>query len=391
LGSISAYETAAGRRYRARYRKPDGSSTDKRGFRTRRQAAHYLSGVESTKSKVELNQPTFPELTINALGTQWLAGQIHLKPSSLSVIEIAWRVHVRPRWGSTDIHQIRSSEIQAWVSDLSKTRSATVVIRAHGILAGILDFAIRDQLLTKNAARGVHLPRKFAKPRHYLNHLQVEALAEAAKHHKTLVLLLAYTGIRWGEAVALKVGSIDLERRRIVIRSNATNVRGIIIEGVPKNGRARSVPLPEFLIDELSMQCEGRTSQSLAFGNGVDFLPTPTHGDGWFACARNRSRLSDPTMPAKLTLHDLRHTAASLAISAGANAKVVQRMLGHASAAMTLDTYADLFDDDLDSAALALDLARTKARAAQMHARTDANEGLGNAFQPNEIGAPGGI
>jgi integrase len=63
---------------------------------------------------------------------------------------------------------------------------------------------------------------------------------------------------------------------------------------------------------------------------------------------------ADPTFP-KITVHDLRHTAASLAVSAGANVKAVQRMLGHASAAMTLDVYADLFDEDLDAVAVALD------------------------------------
>ena len=57
-----------------------------------------------------------------------------------------------------------------------------------------------------------------------------------------------------------------------------------------------------------------------------------------------------------LTPHDLRHTAASLAIASGANVKAVQRMLGHASAAMTLDVYAGLFADDLDAVADALDL-----------------------------------
>jgi integrase len=56
-----------------------------------------------------------------------------------------------------------------------------------------------------------------------------------------------------------------------------------------------------------------------------------------------------------MTIHDLRHTAASLAVSAGANVKAVQRMLGHASAAMTLDTYSDLFDDDLDAIATRID------------------------------------
>jgi integrase len=243
-----------------------------------------------------------------------------------------------------------------------------VVIRAHGILAGIFDFAIRDQLLTKNPARGVHLPKKTPKARNYRNHLQVDALANVSRHHRPLVLLLAYTGLRWGEAVALKVGSIELDRRRIIVRSSATNVRGKIIEGVPKNGKARSVPLPGFLIDELSKHCTGKRPDELGFGNSDDFLPTPTHKDGWFACARNRARVGYPAIPTTLTLHDLRHTAASLAISAGANAKVVQRMLGHASAAMTLDVYADLFEDDLDVVAIALNNARSRARRLDEHA-----------------------
>lgn len=68
----------------------------------------------------------------------------------------------------------------------------------------------------------------------------------------------------------------------------------------------------------------------------------------------------------RVTPHDLRHTAASLAVSAGANVKAVQRMLGHASAAMTLDTYSDLFDDDLDFASAALDRARAEVRARSM-------------------------
>jgi integrase len=67
--------------------------------------------------------------------------------------------------------------------------------------------------------------------------------------------------------------------------------------------------------------------------------------------------VNDPTFPT-MTPHDLRYTAASLAISAGANIKVLQRMLGHASAAMTLDRYADLFEDDLDTMAGALHVAR---------------------------------
>ena len=93
---------------------------------------------------------------------------------------------------------------------------------------------------------------------------------------------------------------------------------------------------------------------------------------GWFIAAVSRVREADETEAAearklkqaeaaimpRVTPHDLRHTAASLAISAGANVKAVQRMLGHASAAMTLDRYADLFEDDLEGVAQALDAAR---------------------------------
>ncbi|MFC8732107.1 tyrosine-type recombinase/integrase [Luteimicrobium sp. NPDC057192] len=73
-------------------------------------------------------------------------------------------------------------------------------------------------------------------------------------------------------------------------------------------------------------------------------------------------------MPPRPTPHDLRHTAASLAVSSGANVKAVQRMLGHASASMTLDVYADLFDDDLDSVAAALDRAASHAGVADLWA-----------------------
>lgn len=79
-----------------------------------------------------------------------------------------------------------------------------------------------------------------------------------------------------------------------------------------------------------------------------------TAHDSWLAGAVSRCQKIDPEFP-RVTAHDLRHTAASLAVSSGANVKAVQKMLGHASAAMTLDVYADLFDDDLTAVADRLD------------------------------------
>ena len=81
------------------------------------------------------------------------------------------------------------------------------------------------------------------------------------------------------------------------------------------------------------------------------YLAPPSSHDSWLSGAVGRCQKADKTFP-RVTAHGLRHTAACLAISAGANPNVVQRMLGHASAAMTLDVYADLFDSDLDEVAV---------------------------------------
>ena len=90
------------------------------------------------------------------------------------------------------------------------------------------------------------------------------------------------------------------------------------------------------------------STEALAYAGG--YLAPPSSADSWLAGAVRRCQKDDPEFP-RVTAYSLRHTAASLAISAGANPKVVQRMLGHASAAMTLDVYADLFDSDLATVA----------------------------------------
>jgi hypothetical protein len=139
VGSITSYATAAGKHYRVRYRKPDHSQTDKRGFHTKRDTELFLASTEVRKATGEFIDATASRITIDELGVAWLAAQSHLKPNSYSVIEIAWHVHVRPTWGRRVLGEIRHSEVQVWVSELSARKSATVVIRAFGILAGIID------------------------------------------------------------------------------------------------------------------------------------------------------------------------------------------------------------------------------------------------------------
>lgn len=142
-------------------------------------------------------------------------------------------------------------------------------------------------------------------------------------------------------------------RRRFSIEENAVLAKWEIHVGTPKTHERRSVPYPERLAPLIKAACADKPPEGLLFGNGATHMKRESDARSWFAVAVRRAQKEDPSIP-RLTPHDLRHTAATLAISAGANVKAVQRMLGHASAAMTLDTYADLFDDDLDAVAARL-------------------------------------
>lgn len=355
MGSITPYETVKGRRYRVRYRRPDHTETEKRGFATMGDAQLYLSMVTVSKSKGEYIDPKASRVPVRMFSDSWLRSKQPpmSKPSYYMTLERAWKNHVDPVWGDREIWSIRRSEVQDWVSELATQKSRTVVVRALGVLAGILDVAIDDRRLVNNPARRIrNLPRNGpGKRRVYLTHGQVATLAACAAH-PTLVLTLAYTGLRWGEATALRVRSVNRLRRRFVIEENAVMIGYEIHVGTPKTHKNRSVPYPERLTPMIEQACAGKGPEGLLFGDGVSHMRN-SGAQGWFANAVKRAQAVDPSIP-RLTPHDLRHTAASLAISSGANVKAVQRMLGHASAAMTLDTYADLFDDDLDAVAARL-------------------------------------
>ncbi|CAN3701138.1 Putative prophage phiRv2 integrase [Microbacterium sp. MM2322] len=172
----------------------------------------------------------------------------------------------------------------------------------------------------------------------------------------------AYTGLRWGELSALRVRDIDMLRRRLAVTENAVRNGADVHVGSPKTHERRSVGFPSFLVLPLARLCEGKAREDLVFGDGLEYMQRPRASGGsrsWFVTALDAAGLE------RMTVHDLRHTAASLAISSGANVKAVQRMLGHASAAMTLDVYADLFDDDVDTVSAALDAARSRVVVAK--------------------------
>lgn len=381
MSTVERYATTTGTLWRVRFRTPENRQTQKRGFRTKREAELFAATVEVTKARGEYIGATAGRVRIGELGPLWLARQQgHMKPSGYRSYDSAWRNHVEPRWAEVRIGDVRYSDVQSWVATLAVDLSASMIANTFSVLARILDDAVRDRLLASNPARGVKLPRR--KPRHntYLSADQLAELAREAGRYESLVLTLGVGGMRWGEAAALRVSDVDFLRRRVRLHRNAVKVGGEIVVGTLKSNKNRTVALPAFVTDALAVAAAGKNRDELLWPSASGgHLGPPSSVGSWLSGAVKRCQDSadrkraeelrehpkeQPKTPAfpRVTAHDLRHTAASLAISAGANPKVVQRMLGHASAAMTLDVYADLFESDVD--AVAENVAKMWPRAA---------------------------
>ncbi|OPX17026.1 tyrosine-type recombinase/integrase [Gordonia sp. i37] len=363
MATIERYTTKTGARYRVRYRTPDHRQTDKRGFRTKRDAEAFAATVEVEKLTGSYVAPTLARITVSELSSEWLSRkESDVAPSNYRTLESAWRTHVEPQWGRRRVSDIELGEVERWIAEMSRTvtdakgvivkkgAGATTIIRAYGVLAGILDDAVKSRRLAANPARGVeNLPKKGRKRHVYLSAADVERLAVESGDHRALVLTLAYCGLRWGELVALRVRDVEFLRKRLTIHDNAVQLGVEHAVGRTKSRKTRSVPVPQFILDELSAQCRGKDRDDLVFpGPSGRYLPRPKSTRGWFSGAVKRAGVQT------ITPHDLRHTTASLAVSAGVNVLALARMLGHTSAKVTLDVYADLFDDDLDAVAVTL-------------------------------------
>jgi len=337
-------------KYRARYR----DAADKehaRHFNRKVDAQRWLDEVTASVVRGDYVEPRAGRITVGEYAKPWLEARVHLKPKTVAGYESLLRTRVLPRWSDVPLDRVTFDGVSAWVTAMvAEELSASRTQQAYHLLTSMLDDAVKGSRIPRNPARGVDLPRIVSKPGRYLTHGQLADLADASGDYGTLVLVLGYCGIRWGEAAALSVRQVDPLRGRIWVVESVTEVNGVLIFGTPKAHQSRSVPVPGFLREQLAAAMAGKAPDDRLF----------TTRDG--SVLRNGNfrrdvfdRAAWSVDLAGFTPHELKHTAASLAITAGASVKAVQRMLGHASATLTLDRYGHLFGDELDSVADRLD------------------------------------
>ena len=340
-----------GARWMVRWRDPSGEQRAK-SFHRKEDAKAYAATVGNSLRSGSYVDPAAGKVHFAAWAREWLAAQGHLTASTYDRYRGAVENYIVPRWGTTPLSSVRHADVQSWITKLGADLSPSSVDKVHRVLSLIMAWAVKDERITKNPAEGIRIRRPPLPDHRYLDHTEVAVLAKACEDYAPLVRLLAYTGLRWGEAAALRVKRIDLGRRRLVVAESVTEVNGRLVWGAPKTHARRTVPLPRFLVSDLEPLIEGKESDALVF--------TSPHG-GVLRGRNFRRNTFDPAVrlvgPAGFHPHELRHTAASLAIASGADVKVVQQMLGHKTATLTLDLYGHLFPDRLDDLADRMDAA----------------------------------
>jgi integrase len=349
-----------GSRWRARYVDDDGREHEKL-FSLKADAQEWINKQVSGQVTGTWTDPAKSGVIFGAMAERWIATKATRAPKTVAGYRGLLDTLILSRWADVPLRDMAFDDMQEWVSGLSvsgSTRrpgrglSASRVIQAHRVLSQVLAFAVKAKHLPANPADGIELPRKHEAEQRYLTHEQLHRLAVASGRFRTLLLVLGYCGLRFGEATALQVGDVDIKARRIRVRRSVTYVAKTgRVEGPTKNHTARSVPVPNFLAPLLETEITDRGDTELVF---------PSRRGGYLTVGELRW-VFDPAAKAigvkGLTPHQLRHTCASLAISAGANVKVLQTLLGNKTATLTLDRYGHLLPDDLSRIADAFDAA----------------------------------
>jgi integrase len=346
--SVQRVMTPAGRvRFRARV-KFHGREVATKYFDRRADAVAWANDQSRHLRIGDWVDPRRGRVSLTVVAEGWLVSRASVKRRTRETDEAAWANYVEPSFGNRAIGSITTAEVTEWLANLLASGLApSTARRALAVIRGILDHAVADERLSRNVARAVRPPRSTGvREGIALTIDEVEALATACHGPLSdVVLILGYTGLRWGELAGLQVGDrVDIPGPGMrVRRAVLTAADGTAFVDSAKNHRARTVPLPHRVAEVVRARCEGRSAGAWLFETSVG---TPLREENWKRAVRWSQAKQTVGRPG-LRVHDLRHSAASIWWGAGVDAKVVQQVLGHATASMTLDLYGHVIDANL--------------------------------------------
>jgi integrase len=304
--------------------------------------------------------------TVGEYLDRWLKDLIKdtVRQSTFERYEQIIRLHVKPTLANLKLKVLAPSHVQGLYRErLDSGLSPSTVQKIHTVLHKALDQAVRWSLVPHNPTEIVKAPRSAPEEIRPLNREQTKTFLEVARGERfeALYVLSVTTGLRQGELLGLKWDDVDLENHLVRVRRTLVRNNGRLFLGEPKTKRSRRTvrltetateALKEHLARQLEqMECLGDLyeDQGLVFATQRGTLVNPSN-----LRKRSFTPLLEKTGLPTIRFHDLRHTCATLLLSRNVNPKIVSEMLGHATIAITLDTYSHVLPNMQDGAARAL-------------------------------------
>lgn len=338
-----------GRSYRIRDLVGGQKVTLLAGFPTKTSARAAMVQLQSDAVRGEALVPRGGQLSLGEwLDAWWPSYSAALKPSSRVSAESLLRTYIRPAFGTVALADIDPLAVQRWVAGLlagtfGRRLSGKTVRNAHGLLHKIFAEAALQRLIRANPCTRTGLPERTHYEARFLTTVEADRLLAATPEHwRPLIALLLGTGMRWGEAIGLKAGRVDLLGRRLMVVEQLQELPGTgeLVYVTPKSRMSRrTVTFTAALAEVLVPVVAGKERDELVF----------VTAEGNPVRASNFRRIWRPACARAgldgLRIHDLRHSHAAWLLSAGRPPTAVQRRLGHASLAVTSDIYGHLLTE----------------------------------------------
>lgn len=373
----------------------------RRTFERESEARAWRSEASTAAAAGKLRTAT--RLTVEQAAWLWLeaaatgavrnrSGSVY-KPGPLREYARALRLRVLPEFGAVRLSELRRADVQAFADRLlADGCSASTVRNTIDPLRAIYRHAVRRELVAVNPTREVELPAADGRRERIASAAEAERLLAAVPERERALWATAfYAGLRRGELMALRVSDVDLGRSEIAVRRSWDQHDGPI---APKSrAGSRTVPLLAVLRDHLDEHLlrTGRAGDDLAFGRTAELPFSPRAvsegADRAWERANKAEREAaedderEPDPLRRITLHECRHTFASLLIDAGVNPKAIQTFMGHATIDVTFDTYGHLIPGSREQAR---ELVDSYLAAAAGEARAEAKAAAAGA----PVGAP---
>ncbi|MEU4399735.1 tyrosine-type recombinase/integrase [Micromonospora orduensis] len=320
------------------------------GYPSKTAAKAAMTRMTADRWRGEYIDPRAGRVTLNSwIDAWWPSYAATLKATTQRTEDSRVRNHIRALLGDLPLDDVDTLTIQQFISQLAaggpgrRPISPKTIRNVHAILHRLLDAAVAQRLIRVNPAVSTGLPRVRRQEMRFLTTPEIgRLLAATPEHWKPLVLLLVATGLRYGEATALRVGRVDVLAGRLeVLEAMHDGIGGVPILTDPKTVRSRrTVTFPPAVGHALAPLLVDRDRDAFLF----------TDLDGVRPVTRNfRQRvwpriLSDAGL-GRVRLHDLRHTHVAHLISAGRPLTAISRRMGHASISVTSDVYGHLLTE----------------------------------------------